>query len=133
MSVAPALYLHEFPGGLEWVNAPPIALGSLRGVITLLHFWSGSSVSCHSALADLKFLQGKFPTGFAVIGVHTPKFTYEASTAQVLKTINRLVVRHPVINDSGWLLWRTLGIQAWPTSVVLDAEGKIAGILFLFV
>ena len=37
-AVAP-LYLHEFPEGLEWVNSAPITLSSLRGRVTLLHFW----------------------------------------------------------------------------------------------
>jgi hypothetical protein len=125
-AVAP-LYLHDFPSDLEWVNSSPVALSSLRGRVTLLHFWTGSSIHCQQVLAEIKSLEGKFADGLCVIGVHTPKHSFEADAHTVLKTINRWFVRHPVINDAQWRLWRQLAIPAWPTSVLLDAQGRMSG------
>ena len=125
-AVAP-LYLHELTQDLEWVNSAPISLSELRGRVTLLYFWTGSSIHCQQALAEIKALEGKFIEGLCVIGVHTPKHSFETSSAVVLKTINRWFIRHPVINDSQWRLWRRFAISAWPTALLLDAEGKVIG------
>lgn len=128
MSSPAPLYVHELPQDLEWINSEPIALASLRGRVTLLSFWTGSSVYCQHQHADLRTLESKFSDGLAVLGVHTPKHQYEAESANVLKCINRWFVRHPVINDRQWRLWRLFGVPAWPTCVLLDAEGKVSGI-----
>lgn len=125
-AVAP-LYLHEFPEGLEWVNSAPIALNSLRGRVTLLYFWTASSMQCQQSLAEIKALEGKFSDGLSVIGVHTPQFNHEAQSSTVLKTINRWFVRHPVINDSRWQLWRQFAVPAWPCMIVLDAQSQVRG------
>jgi thiol-disulfide isomerase/thioredoxin len=126
VAVAP-IYLHDLPSDLEWVNSNPVPLSALRGRVSLFHFWAGSSIHCQQALAEIKSLEGKFIEGFCVIGVHTPKHNYESSAAVVLKTINRWFIRHPVINDPQWRLWRRFAVPAWPTSVLLDAEGKLVG------
>ena len=112
MAAVASLYLHEFSQGLDWVNSAPISLSTLRGRVTLLYFWTGSSIHCQQALAEIKSLEGKFIEGLCVIGVHTPKHSFETSSAVVLKTINRWFIRHPVINDSQWRLWRQFAAVA---------------------
>lgn len=39
---APRVRAPEFPTGLDWINTngQPIALGSLRGKVVLLDFWT---------------------------------------------------------------------------------------------
>ena len=54
-AVAP-LYLHELTQDLEWVNSAPISLSELRGRVTLMYFWTGSSIHCQQALAEIKAL-----------------------------------------------------------------------------
>ena len=127
MAAVASLYLHDLPTDLEWVNSAPIPLSELRGRVTLLYFWTGSSIHCQQALSEIKSLEGKFIEGLCVIGVHTPKHSFETSSASVLKTINRWFIRHPVINDSQWRLWRRFAIPAWPTALLLSAEGKVSG------
>jgi thiol-disulfide isomerase/thioredoxin len=128
MAAAASLYVHELPNDLEWVNCDPISLSSFRGRMVLLHFWTGSSIHCKQALADIKHLEAKFPDSLAVIGVHTPKFSNESDSGVVLKAVNRWFVRHPVINDAQWRLWRRFAITAWPSSVLLDGEGRLVGV-----
>jgi hypothetical protein len=127
MAALAPLFLHDLPTELEWVNATPIKLSDLRGRVTLLHFWTASSIHAQQALAEIKALEGKFSDGLCVIGVHTPKHNYEADSANVLKAVNRWFVRHPVINDAQWRLWRQFAVPAWPTSILLDAQGQMIG------
>ncbi len=131
MSVSqPNFYLNELPSNLDWVNCAPIALANLRGRVTLLYFFCSSSNYCQQLNSEIKQLEAKFHDGLNVIGVHTPKFSYESDSANVLKCVNRWLIRHPVINDAHWQLWRMLNIEAWPTVVLLDAEGKLSGVYF---
>src|SRR5690606_36213190 len=43
--------------------------------------------------------------------------------------VNQWHVRHPVANDPDWSAWQQFGIQAWPSVAVIDAEGRVAGIV----
>lgn len=126
MSVRPLA--PAFQKNTTWVN---LAQGPewerLRGRVLLLHFWNASNIHCQHMLAELKYLESKYHDGVTVIGVHVPKFDAERVAAVVQKAINRLYIRHAVINDTDWILWRQYGVQAWPTTVVVDSEGKVAG------
>lgn len=130
-AVAP-LYLRDFPsdfpGDSDWVNANPLTLSGLRGRVVLVHFWCASAIHSRQSLSEIKALEHKFSEGFSVIGVHTPRFPGETSSEVVLKAINRWFVRFPVINDAQWRLWRAFNVQAWPTSILLDAEGQLVGV-----
>ncbi|MEO8672933.1 MAG: thioredoxin-like domain-containing protein [Tahibacter sp.] len=127
MNTENALERLELPSGLDWVNtdAPP-RLGGLHGRVVLLYFWTFDSVNCVNFLADVLFLENRHHDGLAVIGIHTPK--YPAQGASLLKAVNRHNLRHPIANDPEFLLWRELGLVAWPTAVLLDAQGQLAGI-----
>jgi len=125
-----SFFLNALPDDLDWVNCAPIALAKLRGRATLLYFFASSSIYCQQLSHEIKLLEAKFSNGLNVIGIHTPKFSYESESANVLKCVNRWSISHPVINDAQWRLWRMLNIQAWPTMVLLDAEGKISGVYF---
>lgn len=125
-----SFYLNELPVDLDWVNCAPISLAKLRGRVTLMYFFASSSIYCQQLNSEIKLLESKFNDGLNVIGVHTPKFSYESDSANVLKCVNRWMIRHPVINDAQWQLWRMLNIEAWPTVILLDAEGKFSGVYF---
>lgn len=115
----------EFPAQLEWVNtahAPDPA--ALRGRVTLLYFWTYDCIHSVSLLADLDWLQNRHHDGLCVIGVHTPRYDSQCRGAAVLKAVNRHHLRHPVASDPGFLLWRRLGVQAWPSVVLLDAQAR---------
>lgn len=120
----------EFPAGLEWVNvseAPTIS--ALRGRVVLLWFFSYDNVHCWNLLPDLAHLEGRFHDGLTVIGVHTPKYPQQRDSAAVLKAVNRLNIRHPVVSDANFVLWQHYAIDAWPTVVLIDAEGQIAEVV----
>ncbi|GAP64725.1 alkyl hydroperoxide reductase [Mizugakiibacter sediminis] len=118
----------EFPADLAWVNTcEPPCLADSRGRVALIHFWSYDSVHCINQLPMLRQLENKYHDGLSVFGVHVPKYPAQRDGAAVLKAVNRHHVRHPVANDADWALWQALGIDAWPTLLLFDCEGALAG------
>ena len=119
----------EFPPGLEWVNTDQApAAAALRGRVTLLYFWTFDCVNCINLLAELDWLQNRHHDGLCVIGVHVPRYTGQRDGAAVLKAVNRHQLRHPVASDPGYGLWQKFGLQAWPSVVLLDAQGRVVAI-----
>lgn len=118
----------EFPSSLEWVNTrEPHTLAELRRRVVLLYFWSYDCVHCINLQAGLRQLENKYHDGLTVLGVHTPKYPAQQSDDAVLKAVNRNYVRHPVANDAQWHAWQQYGIGAWPSVLLIDCEGEIAG------
>ncbi len=120
----------EFPANFTWFNTPhKLTLhGDLKGRVVVLDFWTYCCINCMHILPDLAFLEHKYAhEPVAIIGVHSNKFTDEGQAAQIRQAILRYHIRHPVIVDQHARLWTEYGVNAWPTFVVIDSAGRIAG------
>ncbi len=115
----------DFHSSLEWLNSAPQSLREHRGRAVAIVFFSVGSAYCQNVLAELRQLQQKYADGLSVLGVHTPKFDAERDPKLVLKAINRLTVRFPVVQDANFVTWQHYGLSVWPTVILLDAEGKV--------
>ncbi|WP_395791403.1 redoxin domain-containing protein [Aquimonas sp.] len=115
----------EFHSSLEWVNSPPQRLAEMSGRAVLLYFFNVGSAYCQNALEDMRLLQNRFSDGLTVLGVHCPKFDAERDTKLVLKALNRLFVRFPVLHDPDFICWQHYGISAWPSAVLISTDGRI--------
>jgi sugar lactone lactonase YvrE len=62
-----------------------------------------------------------------VIGVHSAKFTNEKDTDNIRKAVMRHEIRHPVVNDADFKIFRAYGARGWPHIVLIDPEGRIVG------
>src|SRR3984957_16867280 len=114
--------------GLQWLNvAAPLPIASLRGRIVILDFWTEGCINCIQIIPTLRRIEEKFPDKVVVIGVHSPKFANEKNPASVKDAIRRYDIRHPIIHDPQMTIWRAYNVQAWPTLVVIDANGNVAG------
>lgn len=122
---APAI---EFPEGLDWINTTePLALSDLRGKIVLLDFWTYGCINCVHVIPDLKALQEKYPDELVVIGVHSAKFSNEGETENIRLIAERYGRSEPIVNDRDFKIWRSYGMNAWPSFILIDPEGKILG------
>ena len=118
----------ELVGEAGWLNTDrPLSLAALRGKIILLDFWTYCCINCMHVLPDLKRLEEKYPRELVVIGVHSAKFTNERETENIRQAILRYEIVHPVVNDRNFVNWRAYGVRAWPTLMVIDAEGCVVG------
>ncbi|MGO2825455.1 MAG: hypothetical protein ACTIBW_13785, partial [Brachybacterium alimentarium] len=90
-------------------------------------FWTFCCVNCLHVLDELRPLEAKWADELVVIGVHSPKFEFEKDPDALAANIERYEVTHPVIDDPELETWTEYGARAWPTLMVLDAHGRIAG------
>ena len=102
----------------------PIKVKDLQGKIVLIDFWTYGCINCQQVLPDLEFLEKKYPSELVVLGVHSAKFENEKGSFEIKKAIARYGINHPVINDSEFKIWNAFGVEAWPTLVLINPEGK---------
>jgi sugar lactone lactonase YvrE len=76
---------------------------------------------------QLRKVEAQFERELVVIGVHAGKFHAERETANIRQAVMRLELEHPVANDRQFRVWRSFGVNAWPTLVFLDPEGRAVG------
>lgn len=115
--------------GRGWLNTGGVDLDleDLRGKIVLLDFWTFCCVNCLHVLDELRPLEEKWEQELVVIGVHSPKFEFEKDPDALAANIERYEVTHPVLDDPELMTWTEYGARAWPTLMVLDTRGRIAG------
>ena len=119
------LQVAPFPTDLAWLNtSKSIKLEDLKGKFVLLDFWTYCCINCMHILPELKKLEKAYPNNLVVIGVHSAKFDAEHGTKNVAEAILRYEIEHPVVNDPEHVLWNRLGVQAWPTLLLIDPEGQ---------
>ncbi len=109
-----------------WINSAPLMLESLRGRVVLLDFWSYRCPYCRNALPELSRLDARFrKRGLTVIGIHSPMMESDKVLANVRTQASALGVHYPVVTDNGHQLWDAFEMEAWPTVVLLDKQGRI--------
>ncbi len=122
----------EFEAGREWLNvSEPLTLhGDLLGKVVILDFWTYCCINCIHVLPDLEYLEEKYAgKAVAVVGVHSAKFTNEKDAENIREAIRRYEIKHPVVNDADFKIWRSYGARAWPTFAVITPDGKLLGTL----
>ncbi len=118
----------QLESSLGWLNTDrPLRIGEeLSGQVVLLDFWTLCCINCIHILPDLAYLEDKYADQpLVVIGVHSAKFTNEASRQSIQAAIHRYEIDHPVIVDENMGIWRAYGARSWPTFVLIDPEGYV--------
>ncbi|MCH7906603.1 MAG: alkyl hydroperoxide reductase [Chloroflexi bacterium] len=76
---------------------------------------------------QLRKLEDKYPDSLVVLGVHSAKYTTEKDTDNIRSAVLRYDIRHPVVNDADFKVWKDWGIRAWPTIMFIDPRGNVIG------
>ncbi|MDX6702471.1 MAG: hypothetical protein QOF26_2697 [Baekduia sp.] len=116
----------ELDGAGGWIGVDDLSLAQLRGKVVLLDFWTLACVNCQRVLEELRGLERRFADTLVVIGVHSPKFPHEHEHAAVRAAVARHRIEHPVLDDPAMTTWDAYAVRAWPTLVLVDAEGRVA-------
>jgi thiol-disulfide isomerase/thioredoxin len=116
----------ELTGITHWLNSAPLKLADLRGKVVLVDFWTYGCINCVNTLPHLTSLQEKYKDkGLVIIGVHSPEFAFEKSTANVAAAIKRHGITYPVAQDNEFATWNAYRNRFWPAQYIVDKSGKI--------
>lgn len=116
----------DFIGIDGWINSEPVTLGSLRGSVVLVNFWTYSCINSRRPMVYLKRWHDTYgPQGLRVIGIHTPEFRFEHDRANVEMYIGQDGPGFPVGLDNGYSTWDAFGNAAWPGFYLVDRTGRI--------
>ncbi|MGH2619940.1 MAG: TlpA family protein disulfide reductase [Anaerolineales bacterium] len=119
------------PGLLEGSPAPDfqlsradggsIRLGDYRGKVVLLNFWATWCLPCRS---EMPLIQTTYEQlggqGFVALGVD-----FDEPAEVVTAFGNELEIGFPLLLDPGGEVQRLYRVVGYPTSVILDREGRI--------
>jgi len=109
-----------------WINSEPLTLKSQRGHVVVVDFWTFGCYNCRNTLPTLKRWDSKYrDQGLTIIGVHTPESGYEKDLGSIRNAVREQSIRYPVVTDLDGDTWRAYGIEAWPTTVILDKQGRV--------
>ena len=119
----------EFPslgGATAWLNSQPLSVGTLRGKVVLIDFWTYTCINWLRTLPYVRAWAEKYKDhGLVVIGVHSPEFSFEKDLDNVRRAVQAMRVEYPVAVDSDHAIWRAFRNAYWPALYFIDAQGRV--------
>jgi len=110
----------------EWINSPALKLNDLRGRVVLIEFWTFGCINCRNTLPFIKSWHDRYQDkGLTIIGVHSPEFDEERKVENLRREVTSLGIRYAVITDNDYQTWNAYKVEAWPTTFLLDKQGRI--------
>ena len=110
----------------EWINSTPLKLNELRGRVVLIEFWTFGCINCRNTLPYVKSWHDRYKEkGLIVIGVHSPEFDEERQVENLRREVTSLGIRYAVVTDNDYKTWNAYHVEAWPTTILLDKQGRI--------
>jgi len=110
----------------DWINSEPLKLKELRGRVVLIEFWTFGCYNCRNTLPFIKGWDDLYRAkGFTIIGVHSPEFDEERKIEHLRRQVASLGIMYPVVTDNDYQTWKAYNVEAWPTTCLLDKQGRI--------
>lgn len=99
-------------------------LSELRGRAVLLNFWASWCEPCRAEMPSLQALQQAHPQSLVVLAVN-----YREPTPAVELFVQRQGWTLPIVTDPDGGLARRWGIGIFPSSVLIDARGRVQAVV----
>lgn len=98
-----------------------IRLKDLRGQVVMLNFWASWCGPCRQEMPLLDELYTRYrPAGFTLLGVNV-----DADITAAEKLLQDIPVSFPVVYDTQSKVSETYGVDAMPTTIFIDRDGKL--------
>lgn len=118
----------EFAAG-SWLNLPATATNmppSLKGKVTVVHFWTFGCINCQHNLPYYDRWQKNLgPLGLQIVGIHTPETPGERDPANVRRKVKELHITYPVLLDPESRNWQQWQQSVWPSVYLVDKRGRV--------
>ncbi len=115
---------------LQDLDGKTVNLSDYQGKYVLLNAWATWCPPCRAEMPDLnEFYQAHQDEGFEILAINAGETREKAALFA-----NSLGLAFKIVLDSDGTVLNSLGINAFPTSVLIDPQGKVAmihiGMLF---
>lgn len=110
------------------LGGKPVQFQDIDADLVLIDFWGTWCQPCLKSIPHLVDLQQRMGRRIAVLGVACEPDTPAKSATRVADTVRRLNVNYPVLlsrNDGSCPLQEALKVQAFPTMVLVDRQGRV--------
>jgi peroxiredoxin len=106
----------------ERLDGDALSLAALRGHVVLLNFWAVACPPCRIEMPELESIHRRYVgRGLRVIGVTE----MDPSRDQALRSVAETGVTYPILLDPGARIGQLYALEAHPTTVILDARGRV--------
>ena len=106
----------------ERLDGGSLSLKSLRGHVVLLNFWAVNCPPCRIEMPELEQIHRRYRgRGLRVIGVTEMDPTRD----QARRFIEEAGVTYPILLDPGARIGDLYALEAHPTTLVIDADGRV--------
>lgn len=106
------------------LNGKVWRLADLRGKVVLLNFWASWCEPCRAEMPSLQRLAAQHPHELVVLAVN-----FKESSTTVQQFVQRTGLTLPVLTDPQGGMARAWGITIFPSTVLMDADGRVRSVL----
>ncbi len=112
---------------MDWLNVAFLRMDKLLGAnAVLIEFFDTARVNSHRTLPYLQGWDARYrDNGLRTIGVHSPGYSFGRDPEVAERLSTAMGVRHPVILDPKFEVWRLYGNQGWPGRYLFDFRGYL--------
>jgi thiol-disulfide isomerase/thioredoxin len=109
----------------DWINGRANT-ASLAGRVVVVDIFTVDCSNCQNVVPVLRELYAKDRTrGLSVVGIHAPETPAERSRPYVVQSLAQQGIVWPVAIDNNFALWRAYNVNAWPTELFFDRQGRL--------
>jgi len=106
---------------LKSLDGGNLRLEEYRCQVVLINFWASWCGPCRQEMPLLDRLHQRYEdTGFAVLGVNV-----EGQAAPAREVVESTRVSFPVLIDEGQLVSQLYRLEAMPSTIVVDRDGRV--------
>lgn len=116
----------ELSGATEWLRGGPVTPDSLKGHVTLVHFWAVSCGICKPHLPTLNEWRTQYePQGVRFVSIHMPRQEADTNVDDVKKAIEQYGIEQPTAVDNMHGVTDAFQNEFVPAYYVFDEQGQL--------
>ncbi len=105
-------------------------LSDYQGKTVFINFWATWCPPCRKEMPEIQELYEKYGENegdLIVLGIAAPGYGGEGTVAEITNFLSENEYSFPVVMDETGEIFYTYGIRAYPTTFMIDANGKVYG------
>ena len=116
----------ELTGATEWLHGDPITPASLKGHVTVVHFWAVSCGVCKPHLPTLNEWRRQYePQGVRFVSIHMPRQEADTNVDDVKKAVAEYGIEQPTAVDNMHGVTDAFQNEFVPAYYVFDEQGQL--------